>query len=337
MQRAGNAALALAPLPPPGAVLGDAADYLDSRQRSRSRVGGGASAVGPPRTSATAAKSAAKSSSSALRPPPPSAAASLAASILRADDDTPLDLLSAALSSSIVGGDNPLLQLARERKRRQLAQADAAEGLREAGITFGPDGRMVIPREKEDVKEAAAGGSAGRDEGEESASGDDAADADVVRGKAAALRKALPRVERSRGGRKDAGRPDDEPAEEARPPRPATAAASGGGWGGRQGHNKGRPGSRPGAADTASRFSAAQFRGKHGSDTRRSGAKFEPFAYVPLDPRSMSGAAGNKSVARFAEVTASTSHAGRQERRQAAARDGLREAPGRAALGKRRR
>jgi hypothetical protein len=53
---------------------------------------------------------------------------------------------------------------------------------------------------------------------------------------------------------------------------------------------------------------------------QRKGAKFEPFAYVALDPRSMSGRGGSKSIARFNDVTASTMKRGSGKRGRSAAK-----------------
>lgn len=330
-----------APLPPPGAVLGDAADYMDSRQRSRAKAAaGGDASVGPQRNlKSRDAKSAVSGGRQRDGSGAASAASALVASVLRADDDAPLDLLGAALSSSLVDGDDPLRQLARERQRRRLAEADAASNLIAAGITVGRDGRMVIPDDEEKCGNADAGKSTagGGDSDDE--------DADVVRGKAALLREALPRVKGFRGSKRGGAAAAEPGASEDGGAAPAAAGAQkrGSSWDHKRGGGGARPHSRPprdGA--TQSRFSGSQYRSKPGTsgDTQRAGAKFEPFAYVPLDPRSMSGASGSKSVARFAGVTASTSHAGRQERKQQRVDRGaggsMRDAPGRSALGKRR-
>ena len=335
-----------APLPPPGAVLGDAADYMDSRQRSRAKAAaaGGDASVGPQRNLKSRDAKSVVSGRQRDGSGAASAASALVASVLRADDDAPLDLLGAALSSSLVDGDDPMRQLARERQRRRLAEADAASNLLAAGITVGRDGRMVIPDDEEkggnaDAGKSTAGGGESDDE-----------DADVVRGKAALLREALPRVKgfrgSKRGGAAAAAAAAAEPgASEDGGAAPAAAGAQkrGSSWDHKRGGGGARPHSRPPRdGTTQSRFSGSQYRSKPGTsgDTQRAGAKFEPFAYVPLDPRSMSGASGSKSVARFAGVTASTSHAGRLERKQQRVDRGaggsMRDAPGRSALGKRR-
>lgn len=343
-----------APLPPPGAVLGDEAEFLDSRQRARSIAGGAKGAAGTVAPPSVAGKSAARRAAGGSARA--SDAAALAASVLRADDDAPLDLLGAELSGRLVeGGDDPVKLLAREQARKRLAAVDAAEALRKAGITVGRDGRMVIPDAERAGKQAAGAGDADGDEDS------DLGDADVVRGKAAALREAIPRLGREgarrgrdagagRGGRSAPADADTAGGDGEAGAASSSSRAPGGAWD-RKGGGRGRS-TRPtrgiGGGDSA-RLSGSQYRSKPGTsgDTLRAGAKFEPFAYVPLDPRSMSGAAGSKSVGRFDGVTASTSHAGRTDRKQqraahargagAGGSGSLRDAPGRSALGKRRR
>jgi ribosomal RNA-processing protein 12 len=62
-----------------------------------------------------------------------------------------------------------------------------------------------------------------------------------------------------------------------------------------------------GQAHKSERFSGAQYKAsKATGDLKKQGATFEPFAYVPLDGRAMSGKHGEKAVNRFASITAST-------------------------------
>ena len=83
---------------------------------------------------------------------------------------------------------------------------------------------------------------------------------------------------------------------------------------------------KPPSSSSSARYSGAQYKasggggaGGDGGDKQRKGAKFEPFAYLPLDSRAMSGKHGSKSVARFAGVTASTSKGIRSAAKRSAA------------------
>jgi hypothetical protein len=325
LQRAGSIMLSSAPLPPPGAVLADAGDFLDAHQRK--------AAVAPNATSKTVvtARSGGRNRAPGMdskhhRDVLGGDGSGFAASVLRADDDAPLDLMDATLTRSIVEGDDPLKLLARDRQRLRLMESEAAGAMLAAGITIAKDGRMVIP---DDAVPLVAGVMSMTKQQDDP---DDDGDADIVRGKAAALREMLPRTHAARLGRDKRGRrilPDsEEPGGSSSPA--ASMPNVGKSWGGR----KLAGGSRQ--ETQASRFSGAQYRSKPGSagDSRRPDAKFEPFAYVPLDPRSISGSAGQKSIGRFDAVSASTSRSSRADRKQDS---NLREAPGRSALGKRRR
>ena len=50
-----------------------------------------------------------------------------------------------------------------------------------------------------------------------------------------------------------------------------------------------------------------------GGDVMRKGTKLEPFAYIPLDPKSMSGGGGDRAVSRFSDVVANRSNKGKQD------------------------
>jgi len=51
------------------------------------------------------------------------------------------------------------------------------------------------------------------------------------------------------------------------------------------------------------KFSGKRFAsGKAGGDSIRKGQTVEPFAYVPLDPRAISGKGGSLAVKRFTDV-----------------------------------
>ena len=100
----------------------------------------------------------------------------------------------------------------------------------------------------------------------------------------------------------------------------AAGLASKQGWGLKNPHQRGR-GAAAAAAGAAGTYSGASYRGKKSKgDVQRKGAKFEPFAYVALDPRSMSGRGGSKSIARFHDVTSSTMKRGSAKRGRSAAK-----------------
>jgi len=100
----------------------------------------------------------------------------------------------------------------------------------------------------------------------------------------------------------------------------AAGMASKQGWGLKNPHQHGK-GAASAAAGAAGTYSGATYRGKKAKgDVQRKGSKFEPFAYVALDPRSMSGRGGSKSIARFHDVTASTMKRGSAKRSRSAAK-----------------
>ncbi|CAE7236505.1 11435091, partial [Symbiodinium sp. KB8] len=101
----------------------------------------------------------------------------------------------------------------------------------------------------------------------------------------------------------------------------ASAHANSQGWDLKRPGQRGNRSAAAAAAGEAGRYTGAAFRSKKAKgDVQRKGSKFEPFAYVALDPRAMSGRGGAKSVARFHNVTASTMKRGSGKRGRSVAK-----------------
>jgi hypothetical protein len=107
---------------------------------------------------------------------------------------------------------------------------------------------------------------------------------------------------------------DDEPTTPSRP--------SARGRGADRGEARGARRDRSGPAARGASRGAEGPRGA--GDARRRGQRLDPFAYVPLDPRALSGKHGARAVGRFAGVAGSTMKRGASQRARATERDAKR-------------
>ena len=316
--RQGSRLLTDAPLPPPGAILSDAARFIDKRQQAALRRTGAGGEVDDKLSHSRSRISGRKTAASGV-----SAAVSGVGARrgggnhqgvqLRTDDDMPLDLLDsggAARAFVAPAGGGAALLAAVDARRQGAVRADAGSGTAMAGgFRIDAAGRLVIPDEE------AAVPSKGKKRPTTDA---DDVDPDVERDMADIRAHARKRV---RGGAHAAQRDGDGNEEESSGhgraaarragdmPPPSTAQGAQG-WGQKK-RKIGSTTAVTAAGGVGARHSGQQYRAAGGGDTASRAAAFEPFAYVPLDPRAMSGKHGAKAVARFAGVTASTSKGGR--------------------------
>ena len=252
--------------------------------------------------------------------------ATVSGAILRGDDDAPLDLMDPASMKHVVS-----LGIAHARRlnaaRSRVSAAAASGG---AGFHVDRSGRMVIPADEDDRKPSA-------DDCD-----DDFDSEDEAVGRPKGFRGV--RNESNEGGRQA-------------PPRGILRSSSGAGgsdkgavgvsfgpsssqgvsgWG--QKRKKNNSSSRLGELAhgvQTQRFSGAQYKASKASgDLKKQEAKFEPFAYVPLDGRAMSGKHGEKAVIRFSSITASTDKHGRKRGEKSGGRGN---ASNEKSLGKRKR
>ena len=223
-------------------------------------------------------------------------AASGGSSWIQETGDEPLDLLSPTAVRHVVGTDPAkLAQWKRTASASSAASsATAAEDGSLAmgdGISLDADGRVRI--------EFGAG------DGSDSDSDSDSEDAS---GRPSHHRERKP-------GKKVAGGAMGAAA------AAASAHANSQGWDLKRPGQRGNRSAAAAAAGEAGRYTGAAFRSKKAKgDVQRKGSKFEPFAYVALDPRAMSGRGGAKSVARFHNVTASTMKRGSGKRGRSVAK-----------------
>ena len=335
--RAGSQLLATAPLPAPGAVLSTQSAFMDAKQRKIARkmaaksvvAGGGQQqqsvAGGAKRPGGSVA------ASSVYKQPSSSSYAGAGASLLRADDDAPLDLLDASgLALSARTGSNA----------RAAARANGNSAGGRGGLKVASDGRLVIASDKRK----------GGDDSEDDE--DDAAEAAQIRDRSGKQRqtggKGKHQQQRGRGGGGGGDADEDEDL------APSSSKRGGGGGGGSSGKSAMTAGSQgwgmkrskigfegKGASGGGkeNRFSGSSFKGQGGAkgDVKRKDARFEPFAYVPLDAKAMSGKHGSKAVARFSGVMESTSKSARAHDKRGGERADQGSSGGRVTGGKRKR
>lgn len=253
------------------------------------------SVAAPRRRDAQTAASGAKSRASAAGR---SGAAPAAQTWLRSDDAEPADLLERGAVARLIATDRRALRSKRGRDDEESRQAALERYAAAAGIRFRADGKLEITGDASSDEGSPRGDDGDDDDDDDS--GDEAVGRPGLRpvhGPAAASSRAM--------ADDDDDDDDDAGGRKSRPDKVKASVRRTTDRRGRSSREPMRSTSRPKARGSGTDGSA--YRSKKGAgDALRKGQTLEPYAYVPLHMKSVSGGGGNSDLGRFDAVTAST-------------------------------